>query len=355
MDPGLGACAPIREWVLKVRALLFSVLLFLAACASAPSAPPAPLRAPLEGAERIEPPSAHGYAVSRDGESFLFSADPNGTMNAFVVALEGEDNDPRALTTETSADVSALSYFPNDDRILLSIGTQLFIRAQDGGLSGIGRLTFLGWRGDGAAFYAAGDEAVYAFDARDLSRETLFRSAGADAAIVSRDGRWGALRSGNTISLIDLSASPRAARAILAEETGAHGLFEFSSSGRSLVYGLRAADGFMHAWRYDLASGQTYPVMEAQADVLSVVSSRSGRFMVLETGRNGAASDVVAVDQQEDRALPLRGYARDVRFNRDDSRIFFRLANDSWPQDIFVSELDGEHIKRLVHSETARR
>src|SRR5262249_55878073 len=144
----------------------------------------------------------YGYAVSRNGESLLFSADPNGTMNAYVVATEGENNDPRALTTEVSSDVIALSYFPNDDRILLSIGNQLYVRANDGGLSGIGRLTFLGWRGDGSAFYAAGDEAVYAFDAADLSRETLFSSTGAESAIVSRDGRWGATRSGNTISLI---------------------------------------------------------------------------------------------------------------------------------------------------------
>jgi hypothetical protein len=324
----------------------------LSACASAPRTPPAPLRAPLEGAERIEPASAAGYAASRDGESLLFSADPNGTMNAYVVSTEG--GDPRALTTEVSSDVIALSYFPNDDRILLSIGEQLYVRANDGGLSGIGRLTFLGWRGDGSAFYAAGSDAVYAFDAADLSRETLFSSAGAESVAVSRDGRWGAMRSGNTISLVDLSASPRVARTILADEAGAHALFEFSSSGRSLVYGLRAADGFMHAWRYEMASGQTYPVMEAQADVLTVFSSRSGRFMVLETGANGAVRDVAAVDQQEDRALPLRGYSRNVRFNRDDSRIFFSLANEDWPQDIFISELDGEHITRLVHSDTAR-
>jgi Tol biopolymer transport system component len=359
MDIGFARRA-IREWVLvNVRAFLFSLAFGLAACASAPHTPPAPLRAPLEGAERIMPSLAQGFAVSPDGEDFLFSADPNGTMNAYVVSIHG--GDPRALTNEAAADAIALSYFPNDDRILLSIGTRMFVvgthlyvRAPDGGLTGIGGVRFLGWRGDGSAFYAASNDTIYAVDARDYSRETLFSGANIDAAAASRDGRWLALRRGSTISLVDLSASPRAARTILAGETSAHELFEFSSSGRSLVYGLRAADGFMHAWRYDLASGQTYPVMEAQADVLSVATSRSGRFMVLETGQNGAVSDVAAVDQQEDRALPLRGSARDVRFNRDDSRIFFRLADDGWPQDIFVSELDGERITRLVHSDAAR-
>jgi hypothetical protein len=335
------------------RFIVAGLVFALSACASAPSAPPAPLRAPLEGARRIEPPSPVGYATSRDGENFLFSADPNGTMNAFAVSTEG--GDPRALTTELSSDVIALSYFPNDDRVLLAIGAELYVRAQDGGLSGIGRLNFLGWRGDGSAFYAADAQSAYAFDTADLSRETLFASPGADAVVIARDQRWGAIRNGDTISLIDFNFVPRPPRDILDGETGAHALFEFSSSGRSLVYGQRAADGFMHAWRHDLTNAQTYPVMEAQADVLSVVTSISGRFMVLETGANGVVNDVAAVDQQEDRALPLRAYTRDLRFNRDDSRIFFRLANEDWPQDIFISELDGEHIIRLVHSDTAQR
>ncbi|MDX2275966.1 MAG: hypothetical protein NW206_11010 [Hyphomonadaceae bacterium] len=350
MGPGLGAEAPIREWVVNVRILLLSMALGLAACASAP-APVAPLRAPLAGAERIEPPSAIGFAVSPDGDSYLFSADPNGTMNAFVVPTEG--GDPRALTSETTADTLALSYFPNDERILLSIGTQLFVRARDGGLSGLGRLQFLGWRADGEVFYAAGQDAIYSFDAADYTRETLYSGAGIEAAVVSRDGNWLALRSGGAISLVRLPLQD--ANVVLTQADGVTGLFEFSSSGRSLVYGMRGADGFIHAWRYDLASGQKYPVMEAPSDVLSVVSSRNGRHMVLETGANGAVADVAVVDQQQDRALPLRGYARDVRFNRDDSRIFFRLANESWPQDIFISELDGEEITRLVHGPDAQR
>lgn len=324
----------------------------LCACASAPQHAPPPLRAPLEGAEHIEPPSAYGFAVSPDGANLLFSADPNGTMNAFAVPVAG--GDPHALTSETSADAIALSYFPRDGRVLLNIGGLIYARAVDGGLSGLGRLQFLGWRGDGAAFYAADNNAIYAFDAADYTRQTLFSSAGVEAALVSRDGRWLALRGGGAVSLVDLSAADPTARRILADESNVTGIFEFSASGRSLVYAVRAADGFIHARRYDLASGETYPVMEAQADVLSVISSRAGRHMVLETGRNGAVSDVAAVDQQEDQALPLRGSARDLRFNRDDSRIFFRLADDGWPQDIFVSDLDGEHINRLVHSDAAR-
>jgi Tol biopolymer transport system component len=80
-----------------------------------------------------------------------------------------------------------------------------------------------------------------------------------------------------------------------------------------------------------------------------VTSSPSGRYRVFVT-----SAETLVIDQSTDRALPLANYIRDVRFNRDESQIAFRLANDPWPQDVFLSDLDGAHIRRLIHSDAAR-
>ena len=328
-----------------MRFLLFA-LIALAGCAGARPAP-APEVRPFDHTRRIEMISPVGIATSHDGARILFTADANGTLNAFTASLSDNTAQPVALTQGVEADTTALSYFPGDDRVLLSVGAHLVVRALEGTQRDLGALEFLGWRADG--LYAADRNGIYAFASADLERRTLYSSAGVDAAVVSRDGHWLAVRSGDRLSLVDLTGA-NAVRTVAADEAGQHALFEFSGTSRSLVYGVKAPGGFMQARRYTLATGEITPVMEAQADVMSVTSSPSGRYTVYVTGRNGTIEDVAVIDQQTDRALPLAREIRDVRFNRDESKVFFRLSNDNWPQDIFVSDLDGTHLTRLVHA-----
>ena len=322
-------------------------------CACQTAAPPAPLPRALEHATRIELPPPTGYAVSSDGDTLLFSAVTNGNLNVFTAPMEG--GEPTALTTSAAADTSAVSYFPNDDRVLLSVGIHLYVRERDGALSNIGDgLQFLGWRADGGAFYTAG-ESLYVFNTINYARQTLLSTAGMESAVISRDGRWAAFGSnGGALFLADLSAPDPTPRRILADESAAHVLFEFAPSNRALIYGARAPNGFMQAHRYDLATGEILPAMESQANVLAITSSSTGRYGAYATGRN-AVEDVVVIDQQTDRALPLSANTRDVRFNRDDTRVIFRLANDDWPQDVFAADLDGRNMQRVVHAPNARR
>jgi Tol biopolymer transport system component len=337
-----------------------AALVLVSSCASSARAP-VPIGAPpIYRSTRLEMPAATGFAVSHGGSYLLFSADANGTLNAYAAPLSG--GDPTPLTSAVDADTSAVSYFSTDDRALIYVGAHLFVRLQDGTRRDLGAgLEFLGWRADGAVFYAAGTgmsgdtaslQGVFAFNAGTYARETLFSGRDLDAVIISRDNRWLGIERGDVLSLVDLTAPNAPWRQIEPGEPGDRALFEFSPSGRSIVYGVKAPGGFMEARRFDLATGETSPVMQAQADVTRITSSPTGRYAIYET--HGAESAVAVIDQQTDRALPLSRDVRDVRFNRDESKVFFRLANDPWPQDIFISDMDGEHLTRLVHIEAAR-
>ncbi len=118
-------------------------------------------------------------------------------------------------------------------------------------------------------------------------------------------------------------------------------------------YAQRQGAGFQEAYRYALADGQSYPVMQTTADVLGIEFSPTGRYGAYYSGTNGRVTDMAVVDQTSESAVPLSGSTRDLRFSRDETRIAFRLANDGWPNDIFVSDLDGSHITRLVHAPSA--
>lgn len=346
---------------------LAAALLLAPACQPRPqSALMLAAAAPYANAENITLPAQTGLAFSPDSQSLLVGSDEaGGVFNAYSQATTGADR--RALTGG-AGNAFPLSYFPAGERIVMrtiEAGGQghIGVRFEDGVVrdltpgSDIGS-RFLGWRLDGRAFFITtsradtGASIAYAVDASSLERTALYQADGEIDAI-SRDGRWLAFTNPD-INVVDLQA-PQTAPRLVASRSGMteQGSYEFAPDGRSLIYANDESGAYTEAWRYDLASGEHTPVMQAQVNVLTVTSSPSGRYRVFELGEL-LPSDVVVVDQQNDRTLPLSAATRDVRFNREESQIAFRLANDPWPQDVFVSDLDGGHIRRLVHSDAAR-
>ncbi len=354
------------KWTLACA--LAAALLLAAACQSRPQPAAAPAAlAPYAQARNITLPAEVGFAFSPDNQSLLIGSDEaGGVFNAYAQAVTGTDR--RTLTRGADA-AFAISYFPAGDRIVMRTieadgHGHIGVRFEDGIIRDLTPGTdiearFLGWRSDGRAFFITtshadtGTSMAYAVDASSLERTALYQADG-EIDAVSRDGRWLAFTNPD-INVVHLQA-PQAAPRLVASRSGRNqqGAYEFAPDGRSLVYADDASGPFTEAWRYDLASSEHTPVMQAQANVLSVTSSPSGRYRVFELGET-TPSDVVVVDQQSDRALPLSSGTRDVRFNRDESQIAFRLANDPWPQDVFVSDLDGAHIRRLVHSDAAQQ
>lgn len=326
---------------------LFSALLFFSACQTAP--PPAPaVQDPLARVSRIDPAAHAGFAVSHDDERLVFAA-----QNIFAIPVDGGDAD--ALTLTASDTMRVVSAFPNDDRLLISDRNHLYARSVDGELRDLGIMRFLSWRADGRAFFAAsGDrnaETLHEFDAETYQRRSP-SSGGGQIGAVSRDGRWLAILSQDGgIGLVDLTSADPAPRRIV---SNAVSVFEFSPNGAGLIYGVTSRYNFTEAWRYDLASGESTPVMQAQANVLALWSSASGRYRVFETGAEDQVTDVIVINQTNDRGVPISANARNVRFDRDETRIFYSRADDDWPYDIFVSDITGEHTTRLVHAPNAR-
>ncbi len=311
----------------------------------------------LDQATQIEMVPANGYAFSRDGRTLIFSANDGSATKAFSISVNG--GLPTAVAD--SADTRAVSYFPNDDRVLLRVRGSLVVRERDETTRDLGAGDFMGWCADGSLMIGS-PHSLARFDGATYERRPLLslpatRTPALAIASVSRDCRWAALVGGSYDSLLlaDLNAPDTPYREIVAPASGTR--FDplgFTPTNRSLNYAQRQGSGFQEAFRYALADGQSYPVMQTQADVLGIEFSPTGRYGVYYSGANARITDTAVVDQTSESAVPLSGNTRDLRFNRDETKIAFRLANDGWPNDIFIADVDGSHITRLVHAPNAR-
>lgn len=315
--------------------------------------------------------SPAGYGFSADGKSILISSDASGVFNVYALPVAG--GEPVAVTRSTDNATFAASYFPKDDRVLFTAdkgGNELdhvYVRAADGSVRDLTpgekvKADFIGWSADGETFWVTTNERnpemfdIYAHDADDYERRLVFQNEGYSVGGISRDGRYVALvkertSADNDLYLVDLKATSPEPRHITQHQGNvSYGVYDFTPDSRSLVYATNEAGEWNQAWRYDLASGEKAPAIEADWDVMYVSFSSSGRYRVSALNNDGSTD--LTIQDRQGKALALAGVPDGdiggVRFNRDETMVAFTVASDTSPADIFVADLATGNARRLT-------
>src|SRR5262249_16722473 len=164
--------------------------------------------------------SVRGASFSADESHILFSSNKTGIFNAYAVPVTG--GEPTPLTDSKTDTVFPVSYFPKDDRILLTRDqggnelNHLYVRTPDGQQKDLTpgeklKASFIGFTYDDAAFYVATNERdaryfdIYRYEAASYERTLFYKNeAGYEPAEVSNDGKWVALVKPNTTNDSDI-------------------------------------------------------------------------------------------------------------------------------------------------------
>ena len=313
------------------------------------------------------------YAFSSDGANLLLANDKSGVYNAAALPIAG--GDPTALTQSTTSAVFAISYFPTDDRVLVSQDgggdelAHIYVRAADGTLKDLTpgdkhRAQFIGWSGDAKTFWIATNERnpqmfdLYAYDATTFARKLVFENSDYFVTAVSPDSKWLALTKENSsadsdVYLADLSKPAKQTPVLITPNDAviAYGAYDFTPDSKQLVYSTDEFGEYNQAWTYDLASKEKKELIKADWDVMFVMYSPTGKYRV--SGINEDASTKLTIlDQTSGKPVAVTGVPtgdiNNVRFNRDESKIAFTVASDTSPADVFVADLATGAATRLT-------
>ncbi len=319
--------------------------------------------------------SSAGFAWSADDSRILISSDETGVFNAY--AVDPDTGEREALTASETNATYALSWFPADDRAVVTADTggneisHIFVRELDGRLNDITpgeevRAQFLGWSPDGNDMWLMTNERdqsamdIYAYDTLSYESGFVFQNDDAlEIGDVSPDGRWLALVRNRTsadsdILLLDLASGETEPSVITAHEGNiAHGVYTFTPDSTQLVYATDEHGEFNQAWTYDLADGTTAPLIEADWDVQFVVYSDTGRYRV--SGINAdARTEVSILDTTSGETLALpdlpAGDIGSVRFSRDEGRIAFLINSATSPSNLHVVDLASQAHAQLTNA-----
>ena len=319
-------------------------------------------------------PSSAGFAFSADGSSLLIFSDSDGVFNAYALPLAG--GDPVQLTESKDNAIFAVSWFPNDNRMLYTYdqgGNELnhvLVREEDGSHRDLTpgedlKASFLGWADDQQSFYLATTERnqqsfdLYQYSVDDYSRTLIFENPGLQLSAPSGDGRWLALTKPRTsadsdIFLVDLQSADKALK-LITEHDGnvSFAAGGFTPDNLKLIYSTDEHGEFTQNWAYDLETGEKTPLVTADWDVMYSLYSKTGRY--LASGINADAStEVTITDTATGRSVALPelppGDLNNLRFSADDARLALVVNSDTSPSDIYLVDFKANTSTQLTNA-----
>lgn len=312
-----------------------------------------------------------GLAFSSDGSRILISSDQSGVFNAWALPVDG--GAAQSLTTSGSNAHFAESWFPADDRVVISADgggdelSHVYVRETNGGLRDLTpgdavKAEFVGFSRDGRTLWLTSNARdpnvfdLYAHDTATYEGRLIYRNPGMILSAVSPNGRWVALTKPRTsadsdVYLADLRDGGDPWLITPHQGDAAFGVYGFSHDGRQVILASNQHGEFNQAWSYDLESGAMRPLIEADWDVSGVSFSPGGRYRVSTLNADGS-TELTLTDLRSDRPVRLSGVPAgdigNIRFDAGETRVAFTVASDTSPADVFVADLATGQARRLT-------
>jgi dipeptidyl aminopeptidase/acylaminoacyl peptidase len=321
----------------------------------------------------LDTTSISGASFSSDESRILFSSNKTGIWNAYTVPVSGGSWTP--ITTSTTDSTYAVSFFPHDDRIMLTHDqggnelNHLYVRSPAGDEKDITpgeklKAQFIDWTPDGAAFYVSTNERdpkffdIYRYDAKAYGRTLLYENTdGYFPAEVSADGKWVALEKVNTTNDSDLflwNAGTRTTTRV----SDHSGQASFSSAGfdpasTHLYYIANDTGEFAALRRYALATGQREDVFKTDWDVTAMSLSDKGHYRAIGVNADGrpkiGVTDTTTNKPVALPAIPNAGVSS-VTFARSESKAALYVNGDRSPNNLYVLDLASSKQTKLTNA-----
>ena len=316
--------------------------------------------------------SIFGSSFSPDEDKILFTSNESGIYNAYEVNVEG--GKPRQLTKREET-TRALSYFPNDERIIMMSdkgGNELYhiyVRQENGEIKDItpyekARSSFLGWAHDRESFFFASNKRdprymdYYEVPLSTMEPERIFKNTeGYNLGTISDNGNLMAFtktitRTKNNMYLYNRETGKMKK---LSEYDGEATFYpdEFSSDNKFLYYRTDKNSEFDYLSKMNLETGERETVFEADWSVMYVHHSYNDKYRVI--GINRDAQTVIKVfnletGEQVDFPEFENKNITSVNISESEELMAFYVSSSKSPGNLYVYNFNTGDYKKLTNT-----
>ncbi|HEY2961240.1 MAG TPA: S9 family peptidase [Pyrinomonadaceae bacterium] len=315
-----------------------------------------------------------GSSFSSDEKSILFHSNKSGIFNVYSVAVNG--GDPAQLTNSTKESTFAVSYFPNDARILYTYdrggneNSHLYIRELNGSERDLTpgdkvKANFVGWSHDRKSFFLTTNERdPRFFDLYEMPIDTFKATliykdeTGLDVGDISNDKKFIAFdKSGGSQADSDVYLYDTATKELknITTHTAdvANNAQTFDVDSKNLYYLTDSGSEFRYVARYNLATGKTEVVEKAPWDVSYTYFSRNGKYRVIAVNED-ARTKIKIYDQASGKLIDLpklpNADITGVNISPSEKLMGFYLNGDRSPGNLYVYNFATRKATKLTDS-----
>jgi dipeptidyl aminopeptidase/acylaminoacyl peptidase len=317
--------------------------------------------------------SIFGGSFSFDETKILFTSNKTGIYNAYTVPVTG--GEASQVTSSTGNTVIAVSFFPEDDRILYLSDDggneiyHIFMRSLDRKERDLtpyegARSTFHSWSRDGKSFF-------YSSNKRDARYMDLYEMGilnfepvlvyendeGYSISAVSNDKRYIAMSKTITEHDSDMYLYDKHTEELkhLSPHEGEINYIpsEFTVDSKKLLYKTDENSEFMYLKSYDIATGKTQTLEKADWDISYSYLSWNDRYRVTAINNDGRTQmlihDLVTGELVDLPEMP-EGVITSVGISKSEKLMRFYVNDSRSPNDLYVFDFRDDMYSKLTDS-----
>ncbi|NER14124.1 alpha/beta fold hydrolase [Leptobacterium flavescens] len=312
--------------------------------------------------------SVFGGSFSPDKSKVLVTSNRSGIFNMYTV--DTNSGDYRPITASDSSSVFAISYFPEDERILFRMDNNgdevfhIYMQDTDGTSKELtpgegARSVFYGWAHDGKSFFYGSNKRdarymdVYKMGLGDLEAKLIYQNdEGYGFGGISNDQNHMALSKSINTNDSDLFIYNFADKSLtkINENLSGNSPQDFSPDNKSLYFTTDDGAEFAYLVKYNLEDKSREKVMEKSWDITGSYFTHGGKYQVTfvnEDAQNAIEVTEVATGNPMDLSNLEDGNITNVGFSRDEKMMTYYLGGSHTPSNLYTYDIENGASKKM--------
>jgi len=322
----------------------------------------------------MENTDIRGGAFSPDEKQILFTSNKSGVYNAYSVNTE--TGEITQLTNSTQSAMYAISYFPDDMRILLAADNEgdeiyhIFMRDTAGNMTdltpdSVARSRFYTWAHDRNSFFYGSNKRnkrymdLYEMDIENFQPELVYQNDSAySIGAISNDKQYIIFRKTYIRQNSDMFLYNRETKdlKLISPHEGNINFtpVEFSNDGKYLYYLTDKDSEFTYLMKYNLETGESEEVYKDNWDISYAYHSYNDRYFVV--GVNADAQTKIKIFDNKNGGKELKfpdfqgSNVIEVTISRSEENMSFYLSQSNATPDLYVYSFKTGEYKKLTNS-----
>jgi dipeptidyl aminopeptidase/acylaminoacyl peptidase len=311
-----------------------------------------------------------GGSFSTDNSKLLISSNRTGIYNVYTVSTNGGDYTP--ITASDSTSYFATSFFPNDDRMLLSADgngdeiDHIFLRDTTAILTDLtpqkgAKSSFYSWSEDGSSFYYGSNKRdpkffdVYEMSLSDFKSKLVYQNNdGMNYNAMSKDKNHIALTKAVNTNDTDLYIYnvKTKEKTKVNDNQSANSAQDFSTDSSAFYYTTDDGGEFSYLMKYDLNTNEKTKVLTKDWDVAGAGFTDNGKYMVVYINNDGK-NDIEVFDTASNTKISLPDFGAksitSVGFSDDEKWMRMYVGGSNRPSDLYTYNFETKEQHQITN------